>query len=469
MMRPRSGSIPWSVMASIAIIATLAASPAEAFPGERLWTRRLDGAGGYDSAFAMAAGPDGATVFVTGSVLLDSRDYATVAYDTSTGEERWITPFDGPRHRFDVAVDIAADPGGTRVFVTGTSRGWTGLDIATVAHDATTGATLWVRRYRGPAGIDQSAAAIATSPDGTTVFVAGTTHGTAEGTRDDYVTVAYEASSGTRLWIRRFDAWGSPEDRSQDAVTDLVAAGSKVFVTGTSARFGVQGDFSTVAYDASSGTRLWDRRYDGPVGSYDVAEGLAASSDGSIVYVTGTSPGATFWDDYATVAYDGATGASIWARRYSGPGGEADSPSALAVSPDGSLVAVTGWSSGVETGLDYATVAYDGLTGEKRWIRRARGQGNGWDLATAIAIGPDGSEVYVTGSIYRGITGDDYGTIAYEAATGSFLWKRFEDAEQSFDVPESLAVRPDGSAVFVTGRSSSTLTSFDYLTVAYAT
>jgi hypothetical protein len=75
-----------------------------------------------------------------------------------------------------------------------------------------------------------------------------------------------------------------------------------VFVTGWSAgSSGVDSDYATVAYDASAGTRFWASRYD--AGSEDEAAALGVSPDGSTVFVTGSSTGATGHDDYATVAY----------------------------------------------------------------------------------------------------------------------------------------------------------------------
>ena len=72
------------------------------------------------------------------------------------------------------------------------------------------------------------------------------------------------------------------------------------------------------------------------------------------------------------------------------------SPVALGVSPDGSEVFVTGWGSGSRrTREDIATVAYDAETGTRRWTSSYEGPGS--DQVSALAVSPDGSEVFVTG------------------------------------------------------------------------
>jgi hypothetical protein len=58
------------------------------------------------------------------------------------------------------------------------------------------------------------------------------------------------------------------------------------------------------------------------------------------------------------VAYDASTGTGLWVRRYNGPGNNVDVATALGVSPDGSKVFVTGFSFGSGTNYDHATVAY---------------------------------------------------------------------------------------------------------------
>jgi WD40 repeat protein len=178
---------------------------------------------------------------------------------------------------------------------------------------------------------------------------------------------------------------------------------------------GHQPDYATIAYDAATGVQLWTARYDGPANSYDYAYSVAASLDGSKVFVTGPSFGGTDTScDYATIAYDAATGGVLWTVRYNGPGGF-DSAYVVAASPDGSRVFVTGQSfGGTGTGGDYATIAYDAATGAELWTARYNGPSNGEDYAYAVAASPDGSKVFVTGFSDRA-SSSDYVTIAYEA------------------------------------------------------
>jgi hypothetical protein len=302
-------------------------------------------------------------------------------------------------------------PDGSRVFVTGQSDGSTGgEDYTTVAYDASTGTQLWTKRYNGTANLDDFVRSLGVSPDGSHVFVTGVSRGSTSGY--DYATVAYDASTGTRLWAKRYDGQANLDDSA--TALGVSADGSQVFVTGDSARSSGDDDFATLAYDAATGDKLWAKRYNGPANLDDDATALGVSPDGSQVFVTGVSRGSTSHDDYGTVAYGASTGTELWARRHDGPGNGIDVATGLGVSPDGSTVFVTGYSAG-SAGLDYATVAYDAPTGPRLWVKRYNSPANRDDLATALGVSPGGTMVFVTG-LSRGLFHYHYATVAYGVA-----------------------------------------------------
>jgi hypothetical protein len=221
---------------------------------------------------------------------------------TAPGARLWVGRYSGAGNGEDEGLSVAVSPDGARVFVTGMSWGGTsGYDYATVAYSAATGARLWAQRYNGPGNRDDGAGSVAVSPGGTRVFVTGTSPGAGSGS--DYATVAYSAATGTRLWVRRYNGPGNGEDHASSVAVS--PGGTRVFVTGSSqgARSVFALDYATVAYNAATGTRLWAQRYNGPGNSYDVATSLAVSPCGTRVFVTGISVGRATGFDYATVAY----------------------------------------------------------------------------------------------------------------------------------------------------------------------
>lgn len=115
-----------------------------------------------------------------------------------------------------------------------------------------------------------------------------------------------------------------------------------------------------------------------------------------------------------------AGGKQLWAARYGGPANDTDGGLSVAVSPSGSKVFVTGSTFGAATGDDYGTVAYEISTGSLVWGVRYNGSGNGYDGGHAIAASPGGGTVFVTGGSV-GPSGEyDYATLAYSASAGGY-------------------------------------------------
>jgi outer membrane protein assembly factor BamB len=355
--------------------------------GALLWTQRYNGpVNGSDTATAVAVSPTGAAVFVTGtSAGTEGTDYATVAYDAATGARLWVTRYHNPGSGADVADSVAVSPGGGTVFITGTSWGSTPTACVTAAYNATTGAPLWTQGYN-----TCLASSLAVSPTGDDVFVTGT------------ATVAYDAATGARLWAKPYHSrYAASVAVSPDEGT--------VVVTGTRYLAGAQSDDITIAYRAS-GARLWTQRYGAPA-HYNEAAAVAISPDGRTAFITGQSEDTRNHDSFDTIAYRTPTGAQLWAARYNKPEHQ-NLATALAVSPTSGTVYVTGDSEGPNQ-YDYATVAYDPATGARLWAAGYNGPANGNDLATAVAASPHGTKVFVTGSS-PGSKGYGYLTIAYQ-------------------------------------------------------
>jgi hypothetical protein len=240
----------------------------------------------------------------------------------------------------------------------------------------------------------------------------------------DYATEALDAQTGAQLWLVRYNGTGDGDD--VPVAIGVSPDGGTVYVTGSSEGTSTGLDYATVAYDAGTGARVWTRRYVGPGAGADVPTGLAVAPDGSRVVVTGSSENGADGLDYLTESLNPATGAVQWVHRYDGSAHGDDTAAGVAISPDSAQVFVTGTSVTPTDGTDYVTVDYAAATGTTGWTARYNGQANGDDQAEAIAVSPDGAAVFVTGFTHdlssAHQTGAALGTQAYDETTGARIW-----------------------------------------------
>jgi outer membrane protein assembly factor BamB len=342
---------------------------------------------------AVAVSPDSATVFATGRAQATSRsasNYLTVAYNAATGAQVWADN-SAPHGRADA---IVVSPDGSAVFVTGAT--------GTVAYNAATGAPLWT--------VGTGGSAIAVSPDGSAVYLTGALPFGYRDRHTAYLTTALDTATGDTLWHEQYDV---PKGNSSPAAVAVSPDGSAVFVTGSTIdQSGKVFKGATVAYNSATGARLWVRSFP----SNSSATALVVSPDGSTVYVTGSqdgSPDPIFYGEYLTAAYDTATGAARWTARYRGPASGLGGPARdVAVSPDGAKVIVTGDNSSASPGSqpEFATVAYDSGTGAQVWVARYGQPAKQADYGVSVTVSPDSSKVFVTGD-----TGNDGTTLAYNS------------------------------------------------------
>ena len=432
--------------------------------GDQIWVARDAGPHhAYDQVAGMATSPDGSTVYVAGT---SAGAFFVTARDAVTGATRWsVRTEDQAYQMFADAFAMSAD--GSRLFVTGdVERSVDTRDERTIAYNPANGSVLWISEVSAPDHQEFIPRRVAVSPDGTGVFVTGSRTGT-HGPNDfwDYFTIGYSAARGARLWKATYDGPAHGGDTAEGL--GVSPDGTSVFVTGTSKDSGQDDrDFVTISYGAADGSKRWKARYD--VGADDFAIGLAASPDGSRVFVAGYGR-ASISDphDYTLVAYDASTGAQSGVATFAD--GNDDYAASLAVSGDGSAVYVTGTGA-----LDFLTVAFDTSTYQPTWHVRYDG-GHGADNAYSVALSPDGTHVYVTGegersqiACFGDIQATGYATVQYDAATGAKGWvSRYGGLKRDPDQARQVALSPDGSSVFVTGNSDSVCKGSDVATLAY--
>lgn len=318
----------------------------------------------------------------------------------------------------------------------------------------------WIARYQGPYGEDY-ARAIAVD-NAKNVYVTGASQGSGAGFINDFATVKYD-SLGIEQWVARYNA--SPTDNWPDEAQAIVVDASGVYVTGYISYYILDDscDYCTVKYDKETGDTLWMRTYDGTAGTCDQACALAIDDAGN-VYVTGKSEASGTSFDFLTIKYN-SDGVEQWTARYNNPAGDGwDIAYALTVDTSGNVY-VTGESYDPSTYYDCITVKYDSL-GVQQWVQRYSYEGNWSDEGQAITVDGTGN-VYVTGRSVSTTTSWDYATIKYNS-NGAQQWvRRYHGMANYDDEPTGIALDDSGN-VYVTGRSGiDPLFRFQFATVKY--
>jgi hypothetical protein len=261
---------------------------------------------------------------------------------------------------------------------------------------------------------------------------------------DSAYTVKYDAS-GTPIWRVAYDpstgierGVGVVMDKNRDSImvaSVIVAGKPSVYVT----RYHDNG--------TSSPTIVWSNTWSSGVTS-GADHPLAIAYDAVLdrVYVAGFTRSSSGDDDYLLLAYDNKiTGdnSPLWSDSFGGSG--ADRAYGLAVSPDGSSIALTGESSN-GSNLDLVTVLWDSTGSQLRnWRKSSSGSFD--DSGTSLAFTPSGN-IAITGVLTNGRGGDIY-TAELSPVLATPIWEATYDAGFD-DQPTSLVVDQVGD-VYVSG------------------
>lgn len=390
----------------------------DAASGAVRFIARHAGSGEFEQALpqAIAISSDGSVVYALIQEMTESFsaedgcEQVLVAFDAANGQVRWIARERGPDGDCASPHDLAVDPMGARVYVVGVANDLAGGQIGLVTAYETAdpehiGEQAWQRAISGPDGL-ALASAVAPSPDGARVYVAGSTKkdaGPGGYQAGENALFGFAASDGALLVQGSTPVLGNAPAGvavSPDGATAFVASGGLV-----PPYFGLF-DIVTTAFDTATGVQRWQANYEGPraqiKSSFDSVwyhGPIAVSPDGQSVYVAGYSTclhGNNLCSDFVTLAYDATSGSQRWAVRYASEMDMSWLPQ-IAIHPNGSTVYTVGETRTAATTKNgrVTTLAYDTTNGAQRWVGR---HSDGQTFFGATAIAPDGSRIFTGGA-----------------------------------------------------------------------
>jgi len=266
------------------------------------------------------------------------------------------------------------------------------------------------------------------------------------GTRDGKCTTIKYNSEGIEQWVVSYTGissyYSTGVSIKLDNSDNIYVGGSDIFYDGT----GYRVDFLILKYNPH-GIQEWVAKYTGPVNHLDDdAISLAIDNSGN-VYITGYRTGPETGLDYATVKYN-SEGLQMWVAKYNGPGNNDDKVKSIAIDGSGNIIVSGSSDNNDETGFDFATIKYNSK-GEQLWAARYNGSANDDDKVCSMAADISGN-VYVSGTcISNGYPHYKYATVKYNNS-GIEQWVKEYSYYAGSAFAKSMTIDNSGN-IYVTG------------------
>lgn len=253
------------------------------------------------------------------------------------------------------------------------------------------------------------------------LYTGGTSYVDA-GSGDTDIVIFKTDANGNRVWSRTWAGEGLYKDGLRDMAVD--AAGN-VYLTGYTYSL-PEGtsqlrsyNYVTLKYN-TNGELIWTKTY-GPNAGYDDFPRVLQIDAAGNTYVAGYSWGVGTYANYATVKYD-ANGNQVWAKRYAGGAGEMLND--MEVDAAGNVY-ITGYSNNIIVGgdEDIVTIKYN-AAGDQQWFNRYRTTNpsmtdEGYELELDSA-----GNVLVLGESYDFISDSSIFIQKINGQTGTTTWVR---------------------------------------------
>ena len=219
----------------------------------------------------------------------------------------------------------------------------------------------------------------------------------------DYTTLKIDLISGQQTDINRINIPGIGLDQPSDITRDN---NGNIYITGFRDVNGNK-DIQTLKIHPANFSALWVKDFDG-YGLDDLASDMEIDNMNN-VYITGYTFKPNGGSDFITLKYD-SLGNLLWQQSYRAIDDTKKAKAySVALKPNGAVL-VTGESENGSS-IDIVTICYDS-DGNIRWINTYNGSGNGSDKGSSVQTDASG-KVYVTGTLTDSLNQTRYVTIQY--------------------------------------------------------
>jgi uncharacterized delta-60 repeat protein len=243
----------------------------------------------------------------------NTNDIYSIRYPSTGPPEDWSDQYNGPAGDDDRSsvVDVSKD-GSNNYVVVGYGRNANWDDDIYVIKYLSDGTRQWeATPYDGGVFGHDYPSAVAFDANGD-IFVAGYT---SNGSNYDYFVAKYNGSDGTIIWSDVYNGAGDGNDYARSLAID--SAGN-VYVTGSMVTASGNEDFYTIKYDGTNGTKLWERAYNGLGNGIDEAIAVRVDPVNGDVVVAGTTLAGVDNNEFHVIRYD-SDGNVVWERTLDRP------------------------------------------------------------------------------------------------------------------------------------------------------
>lgn len=368
--------------------------------GIMLWQKNFNSYSDYEDRFSDMALDSHGNLIVSGyAKRINGSDFdaITIKYNPQ-GDTIWVRRYNESNNYSDSPVKIRIDKV-DNIYIAAIYQDFSGHSYYKLIKYNSSGSLRWAYNYMGIGNSKEWLTDMDHDLQGM-IYITGQTE--TDTAHQNYLTIKLD-SNGTLIWAKEFNGEENGTDFAVCIKADLYG---NVIVSGNSE------DYQTVKYN-SQGLEEWRKRYNGPYNGYDAVKSMDVDRFGNI-YLTGSSIGSvSSCSDYTTIMYNSA-GVQQWLNRYGL--GLYDTPSSIYVDSNGYSY-ITGAVNGDPPFYsDFGTIKLSS-SGTVLWTQQYNGPQTYLDESYDITVDKN-SNVYVTGFSMGINSGDDVATIKYSQPIG---------------------------------------------------